>query len=55
MVASMSRKGTPYDNAVSARTQVFQYIELFYNRKRLHSSLGYQSPDGFERMLRVTN
>lgn len=38
----------------SARTQIFQYIEIFYNRKRMHSSLGYQSPESFERMLTVT-
>jgi putative transposase len=38
----------------SARTHIFQYIEIFYNRKRLHSSLGYRSPDSFERTLTVT-
>lgn len=26
------------------REDIFKYIELFYNRKRLHSSLGYMSP-----------
>jgi transposase InsO family protein len=31
-----------------ARRQVFDYIEVFYNRQRLHSSLGYQSPAAFE-------
>ena len=31
-----------------ARRVVFQYIEIFYNRKRLHSYLGYQNPDKFE-------
>ena len=31
-----------------ARTAVFDYIESFYNRQRLHSSLGYRSPLDFE-------
>jgi transposase InsO family protein len=31
-----------------ARQAIFEYIEVFYNRKRLHSSLGYVSPDSFE-------
>ncbi|MBQ1367687.1 MAG: IS3 family transposase [Firmicutes bacterium] len=26
------------------RKDLFYYIEIFYNRKRLHSSLGYMSP-----------
>jgi transposase InsO family protein len=31
-----------------ARTAIFNYIETFYNRTRLHSSLDYQSPINFE-------
>ena len=31
-----------------ARHGLFDYIEIFYNRQRLHSALGYQSPAGFE-------
>ena len=31
-----------------ARTSIFEYLEVFYNRQRLHSSLGYQSPEAFE-------
>lgn len=31
-----------------ARTTIFEYIEVWYNRKRLHSTLGYLSPVEFE-------
>lgn len=72
LVASMSRKGMPYDNAVmesffsslkqelthhvrfldrdEARMRIFDYIEVFYNRKRLHSRLNYRSPAEFDKM-----
>jgi transposase InsO family protein len=32
-----------------ARAELFEYIEMFYNRVRRHSSLGYLSPDEYER------
>jgi len=32
-----------------ARTSIFEYIEVWYNRQRLHSTLGYLSPVEFER------
>jgi transposase InsO family protein len=31
-----------------ARAAIFEYIEVFYNRQRIHSSLGYVSPETFE-------
>jgi putative transposase len=34
-----------------ARLAIFHYIEAFYNRKRLHSSLGYLSPNAYEAKL----
>jgi len=37
-----------YATRAAASGSIFEYIEVFYNRKRLHSSLGYVSPDSFE-------
>ncbi len=37
-----------FTNFAQARTAVFDYIETFYNRIRLHSSLAYQAPINFE-------
>ena len=37
-----------------ANEKIFEYIEIFYNRQRLHSSNGYMSPSEFEdTMLRL--
>lgn len=38
----------PFDTQSQARSAIFHYIEAWYNRKRLHSSLGYLSPVEFE-------
>lgn len=70
LVASMSRKGDCYDNAVAesffatlknevtifknystrqeAKSDIFRYIEIFYNRQRIHQTLGYKTPSEFE-------
>jgi putative transposase len=37
-----------YATRAEARSAIFTYIEVFYNRKRRHSSLGYVSPEAFE-------
>ncbi len=34
-----------------AKTDIFRYVEGFYNRSRRHSSLGYLSPENFERQF----
>ena len=75
-IASMSRKGNAYDNAVvesffgnlknelvphrnyatreDARAEIFDYMELFYNRRRAHATLQYMSPVDYEDSHRVT-
>jgi transposase InsO family protein len=37
-----------YQTKAEAKTAIFEYIEVFYNRLRRHSALGYQSPVNFE-------
>lgn len=37
-----------YASPAEAKLDIFRYIEVFYNRCRLHSTLGYLSPDQFE-------
>ena len=73
VVASMSRKGNCWDNAVAesffgtleieliegadwhtraeARSAIFQFVEVWYNRQRRHSSLGYLTPAEFDERL----
>jgi transposase InsO family protein len=38
----------PWRNRLELRQAVFEYIEVFYNRRRLHSSLGYKTPAAVE-------
>jgi len=77
VLASMSRKGNCYDNAVAesffsnlkneamherlfasraeAKAVVSDYIELYYNRRRLHQTLDYQTPAAVEAAFQVLN
>lgn len=40
--------GEKFKTRDDAREHVFEYIEVYYNRKRLHSTLGFLSPELFE-------
>ena len=43
--------GEPLVNRSTLRRQLFEYIEIDYNRTRRHSALGYISPDAFEAQI----
>ena len=40
-----------FDSRAEAKSEIFRYIEVFYNRTRLHGALGYTSPVDFENSL----
>lgn len=40
----------PFTTCAQARTAIFEYLEVWYNRQRLHSSLDYYSPVDFENL-----
>ncbi len=42
-----------YETRSEAQTSIFEYIEVFYNRQRRHSSINYKSPVDFERLAEV--
>lgn len=46
---------TNFETKEQAATEIFEYIEIFYNRKRLHSALGYMSPAEFKMKNLIEN
>lgn len=44
-------EGGAFETIEDARTEIFEYIEMYYNPVRRHSSLGYISPTDFEKGL----
>lgn len=51
LFATIKREAFPsgcvFDTKADARMTIFEYIEAFYNRERLHTSLGSRSPEAF--------
>jgi len=48
-------QGGCFQNADDARTEIFDYIEGYYNTHRKHSSLGYKTPNQFEASINHSN
>jgi transposase InsO family protein len=48
-------EGGVFEDIEQARSEIFSYLEGYYNRVRLHSSLGYKSPLEFEMELKLKN
>jgi transposase InsO family protein len=44
-----------YQSRQEAATGIFEYIEIYYNRQRMHSALNYQSPEEFEATISSTS
>jgi transposase InsO family protein len=44
-----------YRTREEAKQEIFEYLEVFYNRQRRHSTLGYQSPAEYEASAAVAN
>ena len=40
-----------YKNREEAKSNIFRYIEEYYNRKRMHSAIDYRTPNEFELAL----
>ena len=47
--------GGEFDSFEDAHTELFDYIEIYYNRKRIHSSIGGMPPEEFEAKQTKTN
>ena len=42
-----------YQTRYEAQQDILEYISMFYNGQRLHSTLGYMSPNDYEKQLSV--
>ena len=44
---------TTYQTKKEARLDMFEYIESYYNKKRIHSYLNYMTPENYEKRSKV--
>lgn len=48
-------QGGCFENTEDAQTELFEYIEAYYNNQRKHSALGYLTPNQFEHQIATHN
>lgn len=48
----LMRDRKEFENLKEAQLEVFEYIEIYYNKKRTHSTLGYKSPCEYEEEMK---
>lgn len=48
-------QGGCFETSQDAQTELFEYIEAYYNNQRKHSALGYQTPNQFEHQVSTRN
>ena len=44
-----------FETIEDARTEIFEYIEMYYNTRRIHSSLDYNNPMQYEQLYEQNN
>ncbi len=47
-------EGGAFQNAEDSQSKIFEFIEMYYNPKRLHSSIEYLSPKNYEKKIAST-
>ena len=46
------RDKNQFEDLQEAQLEVFEYVEIYYNKKRAHSTLGYKSPCEYEEEMK---
>ena len=49
----LMRDKNQFEDLQEAQLEVFEYVEIYYNKKRAHSTLGYKSPCEYEEKKRL--
>ncbi len=48
----LMREQKRFEDLKEAQVKVFKYIEIYYDKKRIHSTLGYKSPYEYEEEMK---